>query len=88
MTQNLGTELKKAEGGPQADASEECNGRSSPDGTRADSPDHPVELPVGIIVVRTLTRRLNHKKFASNGWSSNQKSLDCDGGIMSHRLMN
>ena len=76
VAQNLGTESKKAERDPQADAGEEGSGRNIPDGTHADSPDLPVELPVGIIVVRTLTRRLNHKKFASNGCSSCQKSLE------------
>ena len=60
VTQNLGTESKKGEGDPQADGDEENSGRNSPDGTHVGSPDRPVELPLGIIVVRTHTRRSNH----------------------------
>ena len=69
VTQNLGTESKKAQGDPQADAGEENSGRNSLDGTHVDSPDPPVELPLGIIVIRTCTRRLDPKKFASHGCS-------------------
>ena len=62
MAQNLGTESKKAERDPQADASEEDSGRNIPDGTHVGSIDPPVELPLGIIVLITHTRRMNNKK--------------------------
>ena len=50
-TQNLGTESKKADRGPQVDAGEDDSDRNILDGTHADSPDPPVELPVGVIVM-------------------------------------
>ena len=82
VNQNLGTESNKAEGDPQADTGEEDIGR-----THADSIDPSVELPLDTIVIRTYTRRLDHKKFVSNGCSSCQKNLDFDGATLHRRLL-